>query len=323
MKKIIFSAMIIASIVGCTQREVNTGVESNEIRLFSGMADPVSGKATKAAFAPNSAISGLQILRVDLPVQGTPSFENATLVGANREGTTAGNIVWQNTQYYSQSFHHAYFASYYPAGTVVDKVTTITIDGKTDIMTAPAVYAGVKGNPVPAGLAYAHELAQVEVICTTKQGDANPDAVIAKWGKIQRISMKDTKASMTYTWASQKTAPAGANSTIDFVAKDYTNDFTPRSIAKYSATPEAIAFGMFAPLNSQLLTLELQFDGTGLSNGGVRSAVVDLGAGKMLKKGYKHVITCTFTTSTETPIVASSTVDAWKEGGANGDVEFN
>lgn len=323
MKKFIFSTMIIASVVGCTQRGANADVESNEIRLFSGMADPASSKATKVAFTPNSEIEGLQILRAELPAPGVPNFENSTLLWANRDASAQGAITWQNPQYYKPTSEYVYFASYYPSGVVVNKVTTMTIDGKTDIITAPMVYAGNATSPQAAMLSYSHELAQIEVICTTKQSDDNADVTIAAWGNITRISIQDTKPSMTYTWATRKTAAVGANSTIDFVSKDYTTDFASQPIAKYSATPEAIAFGMFAPSNSQFLTLKLQFDGAGLSNGGIRTATVDLGTGKTLKKGYKHVITCTFTKNTNTPINAQSTIEDWKTGGANGDIEFN
>lgn len=323
MKKFIFSAMIIASVVSCTQRDTDAGVESNEIRLSSGMDDQISGKASKAAFGGASAVNSLQILRLDNSVS-TPipkNFTDAKLVEANR--ATDGNTTWSNPQFYRSTQEHVFFASYYPSGTIsADKVATIAIDGKTDIMTAPAVYAGNTASPINAQLKYRHELAQIEVICKVATGEVE-NQTISRWGNIKSIKMKSTKPSMDYNWASQRIAPSGSDAYISFWDEDYTNEFVEQPIGGLSAT-KAIAFGMFAPSTSQLFTLEMQFDGAAIisTNNGIRSAVVDLGAGNKLERGKKHVITCTFRANQSNPIAVTTSIEEWTVG-ATGTGEFN
>lgn len=323
MKKFIFSAMIIASIVGCTQREINTGVESNEIRLSSGMDEQISGKASKAAFASASAVNGLQILRID-NIMSTPiptDFSNAKLIEANR--ATSGAVTWLNPQFYNNQAHHVFFASYYPSGAVsADKVTTIAIDGKTDIMTAPAVHGGNSTTPSQAQLKYKHELAQVEVICKVAPGAVEAQT-IGRWGNIKSIKMKTAKPSMAYTWASQKIVPSGSDASIPFWGQDYTTEFATQPIGGLTAT-QPIAFGMFAPTTSQLFTVEMQFDGAQIvaENNGIRTATVDLGTGNKLERGKKHVITCTFNQVQANPVVVTTTIEDWTVG-ATGTGEFN
>lgn len=302
MKKVLFSAMIIATMVSCSKSETENPVGpegTNEIRLSAGIA------GTKAAVDGDVAVSDLQFLRADATATTPTSFAGKTAFGGSR--AVGGVITFDNKQYYGQT-DNAYFVSYYPAGTVNSDVVTWTIDGKTDVMTAAVIDAGTQAlHAAPGSFAYKHQLSQVEVIISGEVGSA------ARWGDVTSIKLKNTAPSMTYSYATMTTATAGTASASALVAPDYTADFTTVAVPDAAATT-VVAAGMFMPSASQTIALEVAF-ANGAETAGTRSVIVDLGTGNSLTIGKKHTITLTFkATPSGDEIVVSSTIDTWDTG---------
>ena len=306
MKQILLPVLVIAAMSSCS-KQTNEAPDAGglkEIRLGSGIA-----AQTKAAYSGDVAIAGLQFLRLDASAQ-TSDFSGCVAIEGNR--AVGGEITFGNKQYYAAA-DHAYFASYFPVGSVNNDVVTWVVDGKTDIMTAGTVDSGTNGSPVSASLAYEHQLAQIEVVCKAVTDDAS---VQARWGNIESIKLRSTPATVRYAYNGLTVTPGDAGD-VALAAPDYTADFAP--IAIPASTNTAVnAAGMFYPSAGQSFQLEVV-----TATEGTRVITIDLGANNSLERSRKHTVTLTFQASSAlNEISVSSTVEEWTNG-ASGSGSLN
>lgn len=308
MKKIVLSAILIAATIGCStiNKDTEPDKESGRIRLGSSMSNMEA--KSKAALNSTSAVTGLQMLRVDADTPPS-DFTTASLVAANRVDD-ATSVVFATPQYYD-SEQHSYFMGYYPAADAsIPAERSWAIDGKTDIMTTDIYDAGTYGSPIVPKMRFKHALAQIELIITSETGHTNE--VRAHWGNIVQIQthLANNKASLKLNPISLVFSNP---SEVPFLKSDYSSEFTSLVIPEHDNT-EINAAGMFAPTGQKFQII--------LKVGALVSSPVidvDLGSGNSLQAGKRYVITLVFNTK-EIKVKATS-IEAWAKGG-NGAVEM-
>lgn len=306
MKKVLFSAMIIAAVVSCSKSETENPIGpdgTNEIKLTAGLT------GTKAAFGAGSAVNGLQFLRKDATAQMPTSFVGGVPVTGNLAADD--KITFDNKQYYHAT-DNSYFVSYYPAGTVGTENVTWGINGKVDIMTTEnPVDVGTNLAKLTTAMKYQHRLAQVEVIVT---GDDAAGAA-ARWGNVTAIALANTPISMSCDYATMGVSTSGApTANIALSHTDYTGTFVPTPVPD-AASVAVVAAGMFAPSASRTITLMVQCAGGTETDVTPRTVVVDFDEGKSLTAGHKHTITLKFAKTPSTDeIKATATIEDWKPG---------
>lgn len=329
MKKIITIALIGLAFAGC-KRNVQLS-RFPEIE-FSAQVEGALG--TKAVALNTDQLNDVTILRLDATTATTPtSFAMADeLTGATRKGSgdNGGAIVFNGTApKYDVNDKYAHIKAYHPtpANVISNSKATWDIDGKTDILITKDYHAGKYSSPVTGTLTFAHQLAQLEVICQAKVSQA---VATATWGKIVGIELISYPA-LVYTYNTNAVTLTGSSTTkIPLVQSDYNTDLVTFDIPDVPNTTVNAA-GMFAPdltPNSTAkvkLNVKTQKDGESVVDTSIDVQLKDNGTDKGFEKGKRHTITLTFgVASGSEPVIEVKTteIEDWVAGySGTGDLE--
>ena len=368
MKSIIIYTLALMALTSCSKNEEATTPDNptpqtpqtpREIRISAAIEASAQSKAvTRADVTPltgpidgTADIAGIQFLRKDdVASKSSLSFEGVTAITGtrtkndnNNSTTTDGDITFDGTpkpQYDLVNNHHAYFAAYYPAGTVDTdtKTATFTIDGKTDILYAPLFDAGcyaAAGSVTSSTMTFSHALAQLEVVCKAESG-VSIDVIKEVWGKIKKIEIA-TKEKASYAYSNQEftfsTDENGGTGTkkLPLLGNDYKTTFAADGIDIPTYDNSTVnAAGMFAPAaesNTDAITLTIT---TQVNSGSAvtTEVAVQLKDGsnnsKGFERGLKHTATLTFKSTTKEIKVTGTTITPWGTGyTGTGDVTPN
>lgn len=313
MKKIIFSALVVATALGCSKGDNGAqiaGGETSQIKIGVALPDIAVSPSSRVAYDGDVPIKGLKFIRVDateMPTGRWPDKATRVLGDRTDNGT---NIVFATEQYYNGVVNNAYFMAFdSKAKEYSTYAMDWSLDAKTDVLYTDFYDAGTVSSPIVPVMQFKHALAQIEVVCKAEAGKL--DEVKARWGKIEYIKFKDALSYLMYSsqsWFILDDTPEGSPpnfSDLPFVQSDYDTDFQAIDIPANDNTTVTAA-GMFAPLIVPTFTLLVKTE-----NQPEKVVLVDLGAGNVLKAGEKHVITFTFNAR---EIVVTTTIEDWSEG---------
>ena len=142
----------------------------------TGLKYPVNFQVLRA---PDGAVSS------EFSSHREPDFMGIVAPEGNR--ITAGEL-----QYFNKDGLSARFLCYYPkADRLYDGYAYFTQDGKTDIIYAPAAYAGTIEKPNPAfGFHFQHKLAELRLTVTTSEVYGSEEAKILTVGAVTYGKLK-------------------------------------------------------------------------------------------------------------------------------------
>lgn len=188
MKKIFYSIMAIAALTACNKEQVGTAPQADDsvIRLTSANV----GVATKAP-VDGTTFTGQTAIVLASTVSGNYTSDNLYGETANMymkfNGTAASGFCTadgtQQDKYYDGA-NTTYLYGLYPHaswGAPGSESYTLTIDGKTDAMTAPEVAVSKAANTgegkQPGNLTFAHRLTKLLVTAEVTEGEGYWDNI--------------------------------------------------------------------------------------------------------------------------------------------------
>ncbi len=297
------------------------------------------GNGTKAPVADGAAdagavLSDMHFLRKNGATMQT-DFSGVTALTASRDA--AGKITFGTVPTYDKGNSNAWFTAYWPTtsagGAAVTAGTKVvwTIAGDQDILlstldAAKSYDAGKYTAPVSTGMTLQHVLAQLQVVCTA---DSSMDQAIvrAAWGKITKIEILTSPASVTYTY-STNALTYGAAGAVSLWKPDYTGKFEGQSLDLVKGSTTVVAAGMYPPSAG---AVKLKIYSERVTSGKEVSVQLRSGGTNMnFERGLTHKITLSFgalpqqitATSSITPWAAASDAEADKPEGIDPDLPF-
>lgn len=188
MKKIFYSIMAIAALTACNKEQVSTAPQADDsvIRLTSANV----GVATKAP-VDGTTFTGQTAIVLASTVSGNYTSDNLYGETANMymkfNGTAASGFCTadgtRQDKYYDGA-NTTYLYGLYPHaswGAPGSESYTLTIDGKTDAMTAPEVAVSKAANTgegkQPGNLTFAHRLTKLLVTAEVTEGEGYWDNI--------------------------------------------------------------------------------------------------------------------------------------------------
>lgn len=310
MKRLFISMLAVAAMASCSKSETDDAGAGNsrDIKISSAIEVATS---SKAALLPASALTGIHFLKVDGTV-APANMAGAVAYTGDRAATSEGAITFVSAPQYAMNDNNAYLVGCYPGaagGATVTEGTSVgwAIDGATDILVTPIWDAGKYSAAKTTGMAFKHELAQLEVVCQAESG-VPAGSVQATWGNITGIELVGTKTNALYTYADNAVTFTGSADKA-LLQNDYTAAFAPKAIAD-NGSVAVDAAGMFAP-STGVITLKVT-----TAAGGEKIIPVTLrsaGADKDFEKGLKHTVTLTFKAGSK-DVSTETAIDVWGEG---------
>lgn len=308
MKKIFIPALAAMALAACTKEQQPMPADaSRDIRITTS----IDGVQSKAVALGSQSQTEVQVLRKDNAANTAPTDFSGTPVSVTRE--TNGKLTFAAAPTYDLNNNYAFFAAYHPKGTAGSNKATWTIDGKTDIITTAAWNAGNYAAPVTTGMAFGHQLAQLEVICKADPATSVAEAAVqSAWGQITKIELVNTPSSAELAYNGLGMTYGAATATLALSKPDYTTAFAAVTLTK--ANTAVTAAGMFAP-GSGTATLRLKVTTTTVTGGKtVDVQLKDGSTNKGFDKGLRHTVTLTFGASTKEIAVSGTTIAPWGSG---------
>lgn len=291
-KTMIMLAMAATTLMSCSKVEnANDGTEPVAINFGANVAVTKAVIESDGNNLPTATINNVQVIR------GTdgdaPAWDAVTSITTTGSIETSGAFTIADEQYMNaDKTSAANFLAYYPAASAINTgVASFTIDGKTDILVAPAQKIAYSATPTCA-LPFAHALTQVQLVVKAKDA-----AAISNFGKLTAASI-NAESELELTLATQAVTEKTGN-LIDF--KFYTGDteFTSSAI-----TTGGLTVGQTLIPAMTLTKINLAFENRPAQD-------YNLSAELTLKAGEKHIITATVNATT---VTLTATVAAWGDG---------
>lgn len=262
-------------------------------------------------------------------------FSGVTALTASRDA--AGKITFGTVPTYDKSDLNAWFTAYWPAtpagGAAVTAGTKVvwTIAGDQDILLSTldpsASYdAGKYTAPVSTGMTLQHVLAQLQVVCTANSS-MDQAIVRAVWGKITKIEILTSPASVTYTYSTNALTYGGAGA-VSLWKPDYTGKFEGQALELVKSSTTVIAAGMYPPSTGEL---KLKVYSERVTSGQEVSVQLKSGGtNKNFERGLTHKITLSFdalpqqitATASIAPWAVAADAEADKPDGIDPDLPF-
>lgn len=304
MKKLLFSAMTLALLAGCSNTETDNLVDGNPLQIKLNAGVQAIGSATRApitgiaTFKPT--ILGWESSAV-VDYTTDPSWEASTQDGIAANASNAA-IILDPAQYYSaDQTTKTYMKAFYAEGAVADTENSYIYNfandkGAVDVLVAPVV-EGSRTNATGKNFAFVHPLTQLKF--EVKAGKGFPvNATLTS------ITLKNVALPTSFNFSTDQVGYAAkANLAVDGVTGTISDIFAP---VGNPVMVEPI------PAGADALTIDVVANETTYSN-----IKVELAATTSTGIGVAYTIQLTF----QEKISASASVTEWEAGTGSGTVE--
>lgn len=319
---------------GAREISINTELDGAPVVLSdkTGTKAPVADGAAGA----KAVLSDMHFLRKDGASMQT-DFSEVTAIAGSRDATGLITFPEGSVPAYGKGNLNAWFVAYWPsasadgAAVAAGSKVVWTIDGSRDILlstldASKSYDAGKYTAPISTGMTLQHVLAQLQVVCTANSS-MDQAIVRAAWGKITKIEILTSPASVTYTY-STNALTYGAAGAVSLWKPDYTGKFEGQGLDLVKGSTTVVAAGMYPPSAG---AVKLKVYSERVTSGKEVSVQLQSGGtNKNFERGLTHKITLSFdalpqqitATASITPWTAASDAEAGKPDGIDPDLPF-
>lgn len=285
MKKLLSFALALVAMSSCSNEQIDPNTPA-EVKMNAQIA------TTKAAINPGSAVTDVQIARLD----GTPDWTSVSSIITTGAIATDGEITLSPKQFYPTT-GNVNFVGFYPtATTIAGGVASMTITGKEDVLYAQPVSGSKATAGTSISMEFNHMLTQFQFIIK-KATDVVKD--------VQNVSVKFKSVSTTFNMALTDGALSGwkTDAEIEIMNNQTASEIDYTHNETYMIQPDLTSIVLVVSAEGYE-EQEVTINGT---NDGV------------FKKGHAYAITLTFKA---TEVKPTSTIAKWETGNpGNSDVE--
>lgn len=328
MKKIIFMALAVTALAGCSKMEQITDGQIPE-NDGSGVPVQLHGVISTGTTRGDGVITGtpaltFDVFRADMAATALTYTTAYTKKVGGVMAATTGTITLNPKQYYSPNASlKTKFIGVYPTGGTEDltnrTVTYGALDGTTDIM-ASGLVEGYKGIATDPSLTFNHLL--TKVVVQVKAGSSVPGEIAnitAMWGNITGIALKDKKTGAVVTLPAPTTGGAAtivaSGTPADLALTNKSTNNATVSAITLTGTAQEFGYAMFLPVTTAenltlLVNTSVAYPTTPLP--------LPITTAQTFEAGKGYTITLSFTvegTSTNASVeISGSGATVWSDG---------